>query len=65
MLGRRLHAAVDILASLDVNVALRLNILEHTLRWTNYGLMLGQRRRRWPNIKPLLVQRSVHAGILA
>ena len=24
-------------------------------RWTNAGLMLGQRRRRWPNIKPTLV----------
>ena len=24
---------------------------------TNFGLMLGQRRRRWPNIKPTLDRR--------
>ena len=38
-------------------------------RWTNAGLMyaglmLGQRRQRWPNIKPALVQRLVFAGII-
>ena len=26
-------------------------------RWTNVGLMLGKRRRRWPSIKPTLAQR--------
>ena len=26
--------------------------------WTNAGLMLAQRRRRWANIKPALVQRQ-------
>ena len=31
----------------------------NTRCWTNGGLMLGQRRRRWPNIKPALVQRLV------
>ena len=34
----------------------------NTRRWTNVGLMLGQRRRRWANIKPTLVQRLVLAG---
>ena len=29
---------------------------------TNAGLMLGQRRRRWPNIKTALVQYLVFAG---
>ena len=28
----------------------------NTRRWTNAGLMLGQRRRRWTNIKPALVK---------
>ena len=28
----------------------------HTTHRTNAGLMLGQRRRRWPNIKPTFVQ---------
>ena len=27
---------------------------ENTIRWTNVGLLLGQRRRRWANIKPTL-----------
>ena len=27
--------------------------------WTNGGLMLSQRRRRWPNNKPPLVHRSI------
>ena len=31
---------------------------------TIVGLMLGQRRRRWPNIRPTLVQHPVFAGIL-
>ena len=35
---------------------------ESTTRLTNDGLMLGQRRRRWPNIKPALVKRVVIAG---
>ena len=29
---------------------------ENTRFWTNADLMLCQRRRRWPNIKPALVQ---------
>ena len=33
--------------------------------WTNAGLMLGQRRRRWPNIKTTLFQRLVFAGLWA
>ena len=32
-------------------------------RWANVGLMLGQRRRRCTNIKPILVQRAVPAGL--
>ena len=35
----------------------RVSISYHTRDWTNAGLMLGQRLRRWPNIKPALVQR--------
>ena len=30
----------------------------NTIRWTNVGLMLGHRRRRWPNIKPAVVDVS-------
>ena len=32
----------------------------NTIRWPNGGFMLGQRRRRWPNIKPPLVVFSGH-----
>ena len=35
----------------------------NTKRCTIAGLMLDQRRRRWPNIKPALVERPVFAGI--
>ena len=35
----------------------------NTRRWTNVGLMLGQRRRRWANINTTLVQCLVFAGI--
>ena len=31
----------------------------NTGNWNSVGLMLGQRRRRWPNIKTTLVQRIV------
>ena len=34
----------------------------NTRRWGNVGFMLGQRRRRWANIKPTLAQRLVFAG---
>ena len=34
----------------------------NTRRWTHADLMLGQRRRRWTNIKLALVQRLVCAG---
>ena len=34
----------------------------NTTRWPNAGLMLAQRRRRWANISPALVQRVVFAG---
>ena len=34
----------------------------NTRRLANADLMLGQRRRRWPNIKPALVKRFVFAG---
>ena len=34
-----------------------------TRRWSNAGLMLGQRRRRWLNIKAPLVQRLVFARL--
>ena len=33
-----------------------------TLYWTNGGLILGHRLRRWPNIKPQLAQRLVFAN---
>ena len=32
-------------------------------RWADAGLLLGQRRRRWANSKPALVQRPMIAGI--
>ena len=31
--------------------------------WTNVVLLLGQRLRRWPNIKPALVEGLVFAGV--
>ena len=34
----------------------------NTTRWNNTVLMLGQRLRRWPNIKTALFQRVVFAG---
>ena len=55
-------------------IAAGLNLRFHQLEWqtipaitrrlTSVGLKLGQRRRRWANIKPTLVQRFVFAGIL-
>ena len=36
----------------------------NTRRWTNAGLMLGQRRRRWANINPAMVQRLGIAFIM-
>ena len=33
-----------------------------TTLWLNAGMMLGQRRRRWANINPALVQSIVFAG---
>ena len=36
----------------------------NTRYWNNVGLMLGQRRRRCTNIKPILFQCVVFAGIL-
>ena len=35
----------------------------NTRRWTNVVLMLGQRRRRWPNIKTTLAQGLVFAVV--
>ena len=35
----------------------------NTRHWTNAGLMLAQRRRRWDNISPALVQCLVFAGM--
>ena len=35
---------------------------ENTIRWTNVVLILGQRRRRWPNIEAIMVQRIVFIG---
>ena len=39
------------------------NSPENTRCWTNAGLMLGHRLRRWHNIKPALGQRHVFAEI--
>ena len=33
------------------------------MRWSNVGLVFGQRRRRWANVSPTLGQRIVFAGI--
>ena len=35
-----------------------------TINWSNVGLLLGQRLRRWPNNKPTLVQCVVFAGLV-
>ena len=40
-----------------------ISIPGNTKRWPNVGLMMGQRRRRWTNIKPILGQCLVSAGI--
>ena len=40
-------------------------LTENTARWTNAGLKLVHRLRRWTNIKPALVQRIVFAGIVS
>ena len=34
----------------------------NTGRWHNVGVMLGQRRRRWPHIEPTFCQRVVFAA---
>ena len=31
--------------------------------WSNVGLLVGQRRRRWANSKPMLGQRLMFAGL--
>ena len=38
-------------------------VIYFTSIWTNAGLMLAQRRRRWSNISPALGQRVVFAGL--
>ena len=35
----------------------------NTTRWSNVGLMLAQRRRRWASISPALDQRVLLAGL--
>ena len=47
--------------TLSCNVSTRLssNEDENKRYWPNAGLILGQRRRRWPNIKPALGVRLV------
>ena len=47
-----------------VHSGTRRDLPANTRRWSNAGLMLSQRRRRWPNIKPALDQRLVCAGLL-
>ena len=37
-------------------------IISHVIHWINVGLMLGQRRRWWTNIKLTLFQRPVLTG---
>ena len=36
---------------------------QQTRRWSNAGSMLANHLRRWPSIKPALVQRLVFAGL--
>ena len=43
-------------------VMCRLYCSVNTVCWTNVGSMLGQRRRRWPNIDPTLVQHLMFTG---
>ena len=40
-------------------------ILVNAIHWTDAGLMLGQRRRRWTNVKPTLVPCMVLTGMSA
>ena len=40
----------------------RSHIPANIKRWTNVGLQLGQRRRRWANSKPTLDQRHMFEG---
>ena len=35
----------------------------YTIRWINVGLTLVHRLRRWINVKPMLIQRLVSAGL--
>ena len=42
-----------------------LSIAENTGRSPDVRLVLGQRRRRWPNINPALFQPLVFSGSLA
>ena len=57
MLSQR-YINVPALVVLDAGPALQ----QHwTRRWINVFLMLGQRRRRWPNIKTTLIQHLVFA----
>ena len=44
------------------HVVIPMHIISNTRRWTNAGLKLAHRLRRWPNINPALVQRLVFAG---
>ena len=39
----------------DTSMYLYIQQASDDTRWTNVGLMLGQRLWRWPNIKPTLV----------
>ena len=51
-----LTECVTLLLSIDV-IRYASSTTEKNRRWTNVGLQLGQRRRRWRNSKAILVQR--------
>ena len=41
------------------------HIPANTIHWTNVGLMLVQRRRRWTNVKPALARSIVLTGMVS
>ena len=44
----------------NLYLAITLHVLANTMHWISAGLMLVQRLRRWPNIKPTLIQCVVY-----
>ena len=59
------YISLPVISLLEQNVRLLnrpISTFPANRRCPNTGLMLGQRRRRWASIKPILGQRLVIAG---